>query len=291
MKDLLYEPPAIYEKERSLLAQNGWCAQLLGFQDEDGLWNKSLYNGKWLSTTYSLYLLKLLGLSPQNQQALKGCKQLIAQGNYQDREIRFSRSQNSQDLGVSAIVLSLCCYFGYEADIIPNLALFLADHQTDGGNWLPYASPSAEDYTFETTLLVLEALMQFQNHSPAEENHRLTEAVQKGQDFLLRNNLGLRENKPIKNQWSTFSFPSYWFYDILTAVDYFCTFRTNKNKRIQMAVDLILHKATDNGRWLLGSHHPGKTYFEMEKPGSVSRWNTLRTLRIMSWWDGSKTRR
>jgi hypothetical protein len=39
------------------------------------------------------------------------------------------------------------------------------------------------------------------------------------------------------------------------------------------------------------NNRQGKTYFELERLGAPSRWNTLRALRILKWWDsGSVTR-
>lgn len=286
-KDILHEPVAICEKERAQLTQTGWCAQLLQYQNEDGLWNRSLYNGKWLSTTYALYLLKILGLSPGNSQALKGCEQLLGQGLYQQEEIRFSSKKDISDLGVSAIVLSLCCYFGHRGEALPRIAAFLASHQCSEGNWFPNQSPSAADYTFETTLLVLEAILQYQTRFAAEKDAALSLASQKGQDFLLRYNLGIVDHKPIKSKWMSFSFPAYWFYDILTALDYFQCFRLNEDIRCQAAVDFLCRRQTKDGQWFLGVRHPGKTYFEMEKVGNPSRWNTLRALRVIDWWNGA----
>lgn len=98
MKDILHEPQTAYEKERGKLTHSGWCARLLQLQEKDSLWNHSLYDGKWLSTTYSLYLLKNLGLSPYNIQSLQGCAQLLTQGLYQQKEIRFSRNKDIIDL-------------------------------------------------------------------------------------------------------------------------------------------------------------------------------------------------
>jgi hypothetical protein len=34
----------------------------------------------------------------------------------------------------------------------------------------------------------------------------------------------------------------------------------------------------------------GKTYFELERLGTPSRWNTLRALRVLKWWDGDRKR-
>jgi len=288
MRDILHESPAAYEKEREQLTQIGWCAQLLNYQDDDGLWNRSLYNGKWLSTTYSLYLLKVLGLAPGNPQALKGCDQLLTQGLYQQKEIRFSRNKDISALGVTAIILSICCYFGYDVEAIPRIAGFLVCQQGVKGNWLPNESQSAMDYTFETTFLVLEAFLQYTNRYARKENSAISTAVQRGLEFLIRHNLGLSDQGPIKNKWASFSFPSYWFYDVLTSLDYFYAFRGNKNKGLEAAISLLRHRQSENGTWHLGCRHSGKTFFDMEKVGKPSRWTTLRALRVLEWWDSSE---
>jgi hypothetical protein len=160
----------------------------------------------------------------------------------------------------------------------------LIQQQRADGYWLPNNEPSAMGYIFETTLLVLEALLQYQNQSPQGVDSALINAELIGQEYLLRNNLGLSDNIPIKRQWRSFSFPSYWYYDVLTALDYFRAFCINKDIRIQSSISLLLQKQKD-GMWRLGSRHPGKTYFDMETPGKPSRWNTLRALRVLEWWD------
>ena len=32
--------------------------------------------------------------------------------------------------------------------------------------------------------------------------------------------------------------------------------------------------------------HPGKAFFDMEKTGEPSRWNTLRAMRVLKWYGG-----
>jgi hypothetical protein len=56
----------------------------------------------------------------------------------------------------------------------------------------------------------------------------------------------------------------------------------NKGRKLQTAINLLRHKQTEDGTWLLGSRHSGKTYFEMEKPGEPSMWNTLRVRKRIS---------
>jgi hypothetical protein len=42
-------------------------------------------------------------------------------------------------------------------------------------------------------------------------------------------------------------------------------------------------------RWLLQHSYKGKTYFELERLGAPSRWNTLRAMRVLKWWDRGST--
>ena len=45
-------------------ALEGWGARLLDLQSDDGLWGGGVYTPKWTSTTYSLLLLRHLGIDP-----------------------------------------------------------------------------------------------------------------------------------------------------------------------------------------------------------------------------------
>lgn len=51
------------------------------------------------------------------------------------------------------------------------------------------------------------------------------------------------------------------------------------------AMELLRKKQTPDGFWKLEKKYPAKIFFEMEKVGKENRWNTLRALRILKWWD------
>jgi len=40
-----------------------------------------------------------------------------------------------------------------------------------------------------------------------------------------------------------------------------------------------------DGRWLVNSGMSGRKYFDLEVAGQPSRWNTLRALRVLNWWN------
>ena len=75
--DLLGSDKETVRKERKKVTTEGWGAKLLELQDEAGTWAKGLYSPKWTSTTYTLLLLKSLGLDPDNRKAQKGSRILL----------------------------------------------------------------------------------------------------------------------------------------------------------------------------------------------------------------------
>jgi len=56
------------------------------------------------------------------------------------------------------------------------------------------------------------------------------------------------------------------------------------DERIAEAIELVLSKRDGDGRWPLETSYPGVMPVEMDQSeGHPSRWNTLRALRVMNW--------
>lgn len=51
--------------------------------------------------------------------------------------------------------------------------------------------------------------------------------------------------------------------------------------RMADALEVILQKRMPGGFWPVQQKYPGETHFDMEKPGQISRWNTLRVRRVL----------
>jgi hypothetical protein len=72
---------------------------------------------------------------------------------------------------------------------------------------------------------------------------------------------------------------------VLRALDYFRRSGTGPDPRMAEAVEVVRSKRQPDGRWLLDRIHPGRVHFDLEDAGQPSRWNTLRALRVLNWWD------
>jgi hypothetical protein len=80
-------------------------------------------------------------------------------------------------------------------------------------------------------------------------------------------------------------FPPRWRYDFLRALDYFRACDAPSDERMADAIELLQKKQKPNGRWLMNTGMSGRKFFDLEKAGRPSRWNTLRALRILNWWN------
>lgn len=56
------------------------------------------------------------------------------------------------------------------------------------------------------------------------------------------------------------------------------------------AVEHVRSRRQADGRWLLDRVPRGAVHFDLESVGAPSRWNTLRALRVLRWWDQAPPR-
>ena len=184
------------------------------------------------------------------------------------------------------MVLSILSYFEYEDRHLDTIASHLLEQQMPDGGWNCRRSQGATHASVHTTISVLEGLRLYELHR--KRKVRAVRAAQRrGREFLLVHRLfrSHRTGAIIKPVFTRFSFPPRWHYDILRALDYFQAVNAPCDPRLAEAIDIVRRSQRKDGRWSLQHSYKGKTYFALERPGAPSRWNTLRALRVLRWWD------
>ncbi len=159
--------------------------------------------------------------------------------------------------------------------------------QLDDGGWNCEAENGSVRSSFHTTINVLEGLLTYERAVGGSEECRA--ARRKGEEYLLERKLFKRKGtgEVVDETWLRFSFPVRWYYDVLRALDYFWAVGGQPDPRIGEAIGLIQSKRQADGTWLLENTHQGKVYFELEDgDGQPSRWNTLRAMRVLKWYEG-----
>ena len=276
--------------EQRCVCTEGWGARLLALQDEDGRWGGGIYTPKWTSTTYTMVLLRSLGLPAQHPQALRACKLLLDTGFWKDGGINFwTRYHKRSETCVSSMVLAVACWFRLDDTRVDRLAGHVVGQQMVDGGWNCLAMPgygNATHGSFHTTISALEALLEYERFRPAMAQ-AARDAQARGREFLLAHRLfrSHRTGKVVKSVMTRFSFPPRWHYDVLRGLDYFRDSGAALDPRLEDGLRLLDQRRTTDGRWLLQNEYPGKTFFRLEAVGKPSRWNTLRALRVLRWRD------
>jgi hypothetical protein len=286
MRDLLRLPRADWEPVQRRVATEGWGARLLARQDRSGRWTPRLYGQKWISTTYSLVTLRRLGLPPGDRRAVTACRLFLDEALWRDGGITPSTAHQRSETCLTGFVLALLSWFGIDDPAREGLVDYLLKEQMDDGGWNCQRDRGAVHSSFHTTINVLEGLREYVNASGIRAADVLP-AEAAAREFFLRHRLyrSHRTGDVVKPQFTRFSFPPRWHHDILRTLDYFRSCNAEYDARLEDPVEVVRRKQDASGKWPLQNRHPGKTFFELERVGKPSRWNTLRALRVLGWFN------
>jgi hypothetical protein len=289
LRDLTNAREEALERERRKVSTEGWGARLLAVQDDSGLWASGLYSPKWTSTTYTMLLLRQFGLEPSHPKAQKACWQLLNRGFFRDGGINFFASFKHSETCVTGMILSILAHFQYPDGRVLRLVDHLLGQQMPDGGWNCESYAGATHSSFHTTISVLEGLRELERVNPYRDSE-LRAARSRACEFLLVHRLfrSHRTGEVVDSRMTRFSFPPRWHYDILRALDYLQEVRLPLDSRLNDALEIVRQRRGEDGRWILQNRYAGKTFFELEAPGKPSRWNTLRALRVLRWFEAKK---
>ena len=282
MRDVTHEPADVVAAERSKVATEGWGARLLALQGPDGYWAGGSLFPEWTSTTHTLLVLRSMGLEPTSAQARRAVALVRDNAKWEHAGQAYFRGEVEPCINGKAVAIG--SYFGQDVSgIVDRL---LSEQLSDGG-WNCEAERGSTRSSFNTTIDVLEGLLEHERAVGAWPG--LTAARRKGEAYLLDRRLfrRLSTGAVVKPDWLQFSFPPRYFYDVLRGLDHMRSAGVEPDERVAEAIDLVKSKRSEDGRWPLENPHPGAVYFDMDDgAGKPSRWNTLRAMRVLDWYEG-----
>ena len=178
--------------ERARVATEGWGARLLALQGDDGQWDGGTYfparvedseqGQPWTATTYSLLLLRDLGLDPRGDEA-RGAIALVRENSrWEEGDQPFFDGEVEPCINGMAVALG--AYFGENVEGV--VARLLGEQLADGG-WNCDAERGSRRSSFGTTINVLEGLLEHERAtggSPASVRAR-----RRGEQYLLERGL------------------------------------------------------------------------------------------------------
>ena len=303
MRDLADAPEEDVAAERARVAGEGWGAQLLALQRQDGQWaggtpaftspaaanwwqslppeRRGTLFPEWTSTTWSLKLLRDFGLDPGSAGARHAVRLVRDNCRWEHDGEPFFAGEVEPCINGRAVAIG--AYFGEDVQGI--VERLLGEQMSDGG-WNCEQENGSTRGSFHTTIDVLDGLLEYERATGGSPE--VSAARLRGQEYLLERRMlrRLSTGEVINPAWMQLSYPTSWRYDVLRGLDYLRAAGAVPDERVEEAIDLVESKRDADGCWPLENPHPGRLHFEMDDgEGTPSRWNTLRAMRVLRWHD------
>src|SRR5215467_4676933 len=200
MRDLTHAPDGAVAAERARVATEGWGARLLALQRPDGHWStdaptfsspaaenwwrsmpperRGTLFPAWTSTTWTLHLLRDLGIDPSSQGARLAVARVRENCRWEHDGQPFFEGEVEPCINGRTVALG--AYFG--EDVEPIVDRLLGEQMSDGG-WNCEQENGSTRSSFHTTIDVLEGLLAYERavgNAPEVAKARL-----RGQQYLL----------------------------------------------------------------------------------------------------------
>jgi hypothetical protein len=292
MRDLTDATKEEIVRERGRVATEGAGAELLSLQASDGRWGGAAWNRGWDSTMHVLTLLREMGLDPGSDAARRAVGLV--------REVVTWKGSGPPDADTNTFfageiepcingqVAAAGAYFRQD---VGGLIERLRGEQLADGGWNCDAPDTSSRSSFNTTICVLEALLEYEQAGGG--GPEVTVARVRGEEYLLERRLcrrlstgeAIQRDRKGGTSWTRFAFPTWWHYDVLRGLEYMRRAGVAPDERLGEAIDLVVSKRDDQGWWPLDTRYSGRMPVEMDAgEGRPSRWNTLRALRVLNWY-------
>ena len=286
-RDLLDAPATVWQPLRQRTLTEGWGARLLALQDPDGGWGGGAYSPKWISATYTLLTLCDIGVPPDSPHVQRGARYVLGKLLGETCDVTFRERLAACDRCIVGMLLRIAVCFGVDDLRIAAMVENLLDERMPDGGWncRRLRQPRPRHSSFHTTLNVLEGLQAYLDTYGNGLSEDVRVARRGAHELLLEHQLyrSDKTGKVIRDEWTHPVYPHRWHYDLLRGLVSFAHAKARYDPRLEDAVTLLQQRRQSDGRWARGKAYTGREFFSMERAGS-SRWNTLRALRVLRWW-------
>ena len=299
-RDLLHEPPEVWEATRARITTEGFGSQLLALQDPDGRWAggaffpagfsfdaKEREGQPWTATTWSLNALREWGLDPAVLRERRTAELLAESCRWEYDDLPYWGGE--VDCCINGYTVANGVWLGADVDGIVDW--FLEHRMADGGwncEWMEGSTRSS----FHSTLNSLKGLLAYDVATGGSDVTR--EARRGAEEYLLKRGLfrRLSTGQRLADWVNRYVYPFRWYYSVLNAAEYFRQSAlldgTPPDPRMGEAIEMIRAARRPNGTWIQDGRHRGRVWFEVDVPaGEPSKWLTLYATRVLDWWDGA----
>jgi hypothetical protein len=293
------------EAARAAMMQTGPIPAILEKQLEDGYWenSESFYNPKYFATSWQLIMLSQMGADAKHPKIQKSCEYILKNGIGKFGGFSVYSSQTGAVHCLQGNLTAALMDLGYRNDPRLLKAVDWMARSVTGDGFAPAGEKSEGDHYIRSGISAPGFPCSANDHQPcawgavkvaralskipieertiADEN-----AIKYCLNFLLSVDPSTADYPhPYTNKtsgsWFKFGFPLFYVTDLLQNLETLVALGFKGDARLKNAIDTILQKRDENGRWIMEYTYNGKTWVEIEQKGKASKWVTLRAIRVI----------
>jgi len=306
LHDLLGKPwtdPEATEAKQDIM-KTGVVPAILAKQKKEGYWEEPerFYSAKYKGTVWQLMILAELGVDENNDNIRKACEFILVSS--QDLESGGFAYSTSMKQGGGRHSEVVSCLTGNMVWSLIRLG-YLDDPRVQHGiTWITTyqrfddgIQESLKGWPYDRlktgclgkhtchmgavkTLKALAEILE-QKRSVA-----VKQTIEKGVEYLLLHHVFKSShnlNRVPKPGWLKFGFPLMYQTDVLEILG-ILTQLGYKDERMQEAIDVVISKQDNKGRWMLENTFNDRYHVDIEQKGKPSKWITLHALRVLKQW-------
>lgn len=287
-------------KTKKEIMEIGPVPRILAKQNNEGFWEtkNKFYTAKYKGTVWQLIILAELGADGKDERVKKACEFITESS--QDRESGGFSMHTSVRSGGGRHSEVIPCLTG---NMIWSLIRFgyLENPKVQSGiDWIVKyqrfddaieEAPKGWPYDrFEVCwgrhtchMGVVKALKALAEIPLSERSKEVVNTIEKGAEYMLKHHIHKRShdlNRVSKPGWLRLGFPLMYQTDVLEILE-ILTKLGYKDERMQEAIDLVISKQDDQGRWKLENTFNGRFQVNIEHKGKPSKWITLKAIKAL----------
>jgi hypothetical protein len=292
------EPEVIAAKNE--IMHSGTVPKILDKQSDQGCWEAPdrFYTAKYKGTVWQLIILAELGADGSDERIKKACEFILEHS--QDHESGGFSIWHSVKAGGGRHSGVVPCLTGNMVWSLIKLG-FLEDSRVERGiSWItkyqrfddgiehvpkgwPYDKLTSCFSKHSCHMGVVKALKALAAIPVHKRSGDVKSTIEAAAEYFLIHHVHKRSHdlsRVSKPSWLKFGFPLMYQTDaleilgILTALGY-------RDERMQEAVDYVISKQDDYGRWSLERTFNGRFQTNIEQKGKPSKWITLNALKVL----------
>jgi hypothetical protein len=292
------EPEVIAAKNE--IMNTGKVPIILGKQNEQGYWETpdKFYTAKYKGTVWQLIILAELG-ADRNDKRIKNACEFIME-NSQDRESGGFSVWHSKKLGggrhsgvipclTGNMVWSLIKFGFMEDPRVERAINWITKYQRfdDGEGPVPKGWPYDKlTSCFSKHSCHMGAIKALKGLTAIPSDKRsidVQKTIEAGSEYFLIHHIYKKSHdlaRDSKPGWRRLGFPLMYQTDVLEILD-ILTSLGYWDERMQEAIDLVVSKQDEYGRWSLENTFNGRFQTNIEQKGKPSKWVTLKALKVL----------